>query len=104
MNRSDKTFADKSFNTCQLTKEEYIKMGRNAITSTYKKTNNNTKKRIDIKGKQIMENVDKRILDLMNIHSKNTCFITSTLFRMRHRGEGGVGCKKAPPCLPVCAL
>ena len=51
-------------------------MRRNAITSTYKKTNNNIKKRIDIKGKQIMENVDKGILDRMDINSKNTCFIT----------------------------
>ena len=51
-------------------------MRRNAITSTYKKTNNNIKKRINIKGKQILENVDKEILDRMNINSKNTCFIT----------------------------
>ena len=51
-------------------------MRRNAITSTYKKTNNNIKKRIDMKGKQIMENVDKGILDRMDINSKNTCFIT----------------------------
>ena len=50
-------------------------MRRNAITSAYKKTNN-IKKRIDIKGKQITENVDKGILDRMDINSKNTCFIT----------------------------
>ena len=39
MNQSDKTltFADKSFNMHRLTKEEYVKMRRNAITSTYKK-------------------------------------------------------------------
>ena len=61
----------------RLTKEEHVKMRRNATASTYKKTNNNIKKRIDIKGKQIKENVDKRILGRMNIDSKNTCFITS---------------------------
>ena len=51
-------------------------MRTNAITSTNKKTNTNTKKRIDIEGKQIMKNVDKEILDQMEINSKNTCFIT----------------------------
>ena len=60
----------------RLTKEEYVKMLRNAITLTYKKPNNNIKKRIDIKGKQIMENVDKGILGRLDINSKNTCFIT----------------------------
>ena len=78
INQSDKTltFADKSSNMYRLTKEEYVKMRRNALTSTYKKTNNNIKKRIGIKGKQIMENVDKGILDRLDINSKNTCFIT----------------------------
>ena len=52
-------------------------MRRNAIT-TYKKTNTNIKKRMYIKGKQIMENADKEILERMNINSKNTCFITLT--------------------------
>ena len=53
INQSDKTlvFADKSPNMYRLTKEQYVKMWRNAITSTHKKTNNNIKKRIDIKGK-----------------------------------------------------
>ena len=76
MRQSDKTltFADKSSNMYRLTKKEYVKMRRNAITSTYKKTSNNLKKRIDIKGKQIMENVDKGMLDRMDINSKNTCF------------------------------
>ena len=52
-------------------------MRRNAIT-TYKKTNTNIKKRMYTKGKQIMENADKKILERMNINSKNTCFITLT--------------------------
>ena len=60
----------------RLTKEKYVKIGKNAITSAYKKTNSNIKKRMDIKGKQIMEIVDKEeILDRMDINSKNTCFI-----------------------------
>ena len=29
-----------------------------------------------MKGKQVMENVDKETLDPMDINSKNTCFIT----------------------------
>ena len=52
-------------------------MPRSAITSTYKKANNNIKKSIDIKGKQIMENLDKEILDRMDFNSKNACFISS---------------------------
>ena len=40
-----------------------------------KKSNSKIKKRIDIKGKQIMENVDKEILDRMESDSK-ICFIT----------------------------
>ena len=72
INQSDKTltFADKSSNMYRLTKEEYVKMWRNAMTSTYKKTNSNIKKRIDIKEKQIMENVDKEILDRMDIKKR----------------------------------
>ena len=70
IDQSDKTltFADKSSNMYRLRKEKYVKMRRNAITSTYKKANNNITKRIDILGKQIMENVDKEILDRMNIN------------------------------------
>ena len=72
INQSDKTltFADKSSNMYRLTKEEYVKMRRNAMTSTYKKTNSNIKKRIDIKEKQIMENVGKEILDRMDIKKR----------------------------------
>ena len=51
-------------------------MRKNAITSSYKKTNNNIKERTDIKGKQIVENVDKEIPDRMDMYSKNSCFIT----------------------------
>ena len=58
----------------RLIKEEYVKMRRNEIISTYKKTNNSIKKVIEINGKQIMENVDKEILDRMYINIKNTFF------------------------------
>ena len=34
------------------------------------------RKKIDIKRKQIMENVEKEILNRMDMSSKNTCFIT----------------------------
>ena len=52
----------------RLLKEDNVKLRRNAVAS-YKKTNNNIKKGIDIKGKQILENVDMEILDRMNINS-----------------------------------
>ena len=52
-------------------------MQRNQITSiNIQETNDNIKKRIKIKGKQNMENVDKEILDRMNNNIKKTCFIT----------------------------
>ena len=81
INQSDKTLtlAYKSSKMYQLTKKKQkknVKMRRNAITSTYIKTNTNIKKRMYIKGKQIMENADKEILEGMDINSKNTCFIT----------------------------
>ena len=45
--QSSKTItpADETSNMYRLTKEEYNKMRRNAITSTYKKANRNIKKR-----------------------------------------------------------
>ena len=40
------TFADKTSNMYQLTKEEHDKLSQNAITSKYKKTNTKIKNRI----------------------------------------------------------
>ena len=57
-----------------LTKE-YVKMRRNTKASIYKKTNTNIKKRINIKEKQIIENVDTEILDRMKINRKNTYYL-----------------------------
>ena len=70
ISQSDKTltFEDKSSNMYRLLKEDNVKLRRNAVAS-YKKTNNNIKKGIGIKGKQILENVDMEILDRMNINS-----------------------------------
>ena len=62
INQSDKTlaFAHKLSNMYRLTKEECIKRQRNPITSTYKKQ---TTSRKESMLKEIMENVDKKILD-----------------------------------------
>ena len=63
----------------RLTKEKYVKIAEkrnNSNIQKNKKANSNMKKKIDIKRKQIMENVDKEILDRMDMSSKNTCFIT----------------------------
>ena len=70
ISQSDKTltFEDKSSNMYRLLKEDNVKLRRNAVVS-YRKTNNSIKKGIDIKGKQILENVDMEILDRMNINS-----------------------------------
>ena len=54
---------------------EYVKLPRNVIISTYKKTKNTIKKRIDFKGKQIMKNIGKGVLKRMNINSKNTSLL-----------------------------
>ena len=44
------TFADKTTNTYRLTREEYEKILNNSITATYKKANNNIKKKINAAG------------------------------------------------------
>ena len=43
------TLTGKSSNMYRLTKEEDVKMRRNAITSAYKKTNSNIKKELTLK-------------------------------------------------------
>ena len=59
-----------------LTKEEYNKMRRNAITSIYKKANGNIKKRINEKGKEIVKKSFDNIIDRMDINAESNCFIT----------------------------
>ena len=49
------TFADKTSNMYQLTKEEHNKLLRNAITSKYKKTNTKIKDKIKKRKRDIEE-------------------------------------------------
>ena len=56
-------------------KEEYDKMRRNAIISTYKKANGNIKKRINEKGKEIVKKSFENIIDKMNVNAESNCFI-----------------------------
>ena len=60
----------------RLTKEEYNKMRRNAITSTYKKANGNIKKRINEKGKETVKKSFDNIIDRMDVNAESNCFIT----------------------------
>ena len=73
---SDKTmtFADKTKNMCRLTKDQYIMLLNNSITSTYKESNNNIKKKITITGRSILKG--KEVLQLMDINGESNCFIT----------------------------
>ena len=70
------TPADKMSNMHRITKEEYNKMRRNAITSTYQKANENIKKRINEKGKKIVKKSFNNIIDRMDINAESNCFIT----------------------------
>ena len=70
------TPANKTSNMYRLTKEEYNKMRRNAITSTYKKANGNIKKRTKEKGKEIVRKSFDNIVDRMDVNAESTCFIT----------------------------
>ena len=51
-------------------------MRRNAITSTYKKANENIKKRINEKGKEIFKKSFDNIIDRMDINAESNCFMT----------------------------
>ena len=51
-------------------------MCRSAITSTYKKANENIKKIINEKGKEIVEKAFDNIIDRMDINAESNCFIT----------------------------
>ena len=68
------TFADKTNNMYRLSKDQYNTLLNNSITSTYKKSNSNIKKKINISGRNILE--DKEVLQPMDINSKSNCFIT----------------------------
>ena len=51
-------------------------MHRNAITSTYKKANENIKKRINEKGKEIVKKSFDNIIDRMDTNAEPNCFMT----------------------------
>ena len=70
------TPADKTSNMYRLTKEEYSKTRRNAITSTYKKANGSIKKRINEKAKEIVKKSFDNIIDRMDVNAETNCFIT----------------------------
>ena len=76
--QSSKTLtpADKTSNMYRISKEEYNKMRRNAITSTYKKANENIKKRINEKGKEIVKKSFDNIIDRMDTNAEPNCFMT----------------------------
>ena len=68
------TFADKTSNIYQLTKEEHNKSLRNEITSKYKKTNTKIKDKINKKGKDILKK--KEALHRLDINEESNCFFT----------------------------
>lgn len=68
------TFADKTANIYRLTKEEYEKILNDSITATYKKANNNIKKKINADGKQELRNI--KVLKRMQKNRENNSFIS----------------------------
>ena len=68
------TFADKTSNMYRLSRDQYNMLLNNSITSTYKKSNNNIKKKINISGRNILK--DKEVLQRMDINGEGNCFIT----------------------------
>ena len=68
------TFADKANNLYRLSKDQYNILLNNSITSTYKKSNNNIKKKVNISGRNILK--DKEVLQCMDINSESNYFIT----------------------------
>ena len=71
------TPADKTSNMYRVTKEDYNKMCRNAITSTYKKGNRNIKKIINEKGKETVKKSFDNIIDRIDVNDVSICFITT---------------------------
>ena len=57
----------------QLSKEKHEELLTNAVTSNYKKVNNSIKK-INMAGKQILKN--NEILKHVEINGENNCFFT----------------------------
>ena len=78
------TFADKTSNMCRLEKEEYRRLLQNAVTTTYKKSNKETERRINCKGikyaheanildKQILDQINSKLCEILKLNEwKNT--------------------------------
>ena len=73
---SDKTmpFYDRTNNMYRLSKGQYNTLLNNFITSTYKKSNRNIKKKINSSRRNVLK--DKEVLQHMNINGESNCFIT----------------------------
>ena len=62
------TSADKTLNTCRLTKEQYDQLIMNSITSTCKNPNNNIKKQITMAEESLMR--DKEVIKRMETNEE----------------------------------
>ena len=74
------TFIDKTSNMYRLSKKEHEQLLTNAVTSTYKKTNNSIKKKINMACKQIFKN--NEILNRVEINGENNWF-----FRLKYHKD-----------------
>ena len=76
MRNSGKTLtpADKTSNMYRLSKDDYNKLKKNAVTSKYKKANSNIKQKIENGSVKFAKNAG--ILDRMEKNGTNNCFIT----------------------------
>ena len=68
------TFADKTSNMYRLEKEEYHRLLQNAVTTTYKKSNKETERKINCEGIKYAKEAD--ILDKVELNGTANCFIT----------------------------
>ena len=83
------TFPDKTSTMYRLTKEEYNKLLRNAVTSKYKKTNTKIKDKINKKGKEILKN--KEALQRLDINEESNCFSTLKDYKDNFQNNPTVG-------------
>ena len=68
------TFADKTSNMYRLDKEEYRHLLQNAVTTTYKKSNKETERRINCEGIKYAK--EANILDKVEVNGTANCCIT----------------------------
>ena len=65
------TFADKTSNMYRLEKEEYRRLLQNAVTTTYKKSNKETERRINCEGIKYAK--EANILDKVEVNGTANC-------------------------------